>query len=177
MVWMNARAQERSVSDALMETEILDEALKRRVLPARPEDFSYKKSPFQNREALILSARFRVFPREPGEVRREAEELRRFREERGHFRAPSAGSVFKNDRSLGKPTGRIIDELGLRGLTVGGAQVSPWHGNFIINTGNATARDIRELVLTLIAAVHSRLGVTLEPEIRFAGDWGGDPAE
>jgi UDP-N-acetylmuramate dehydrogenase len=172
MVWMNARAMDRSVSDVLIETEILDESGERVPVPCTPEDFSYKKSPFQGRDTLILTARFRLGPRTAGDIRRETAEYRKLRTERGHFRAPSAGSAFKNNRALGRPTGQIIDELGLRGLRVGGAQVAPWHGNFIINTGGATARDIRELVDTVIAAVHSRLGVTLEPEILFVGDWG-----
>ena len=54
--------------------------------------------------------------------------------------------MFKNNRSFGKPSGKIIDEVGLRGFSVGDAQVAPWHGNFIINTGSATAMDVKKLV-------------------------------
>jgi UDP-N-acetylmuramate dehydrogenase len=75
--------------------------------------------------------------------------------------------VFKNNRAFGKPTGQIIDELGLRGLRSGGAEVAPWHGNIIINTGTATAADIRALVDELISRVHAARGITLEPEILF----------
>jgi UDP-N-acetylmuramate dehydrogenase len=171
MVWMNARALERSVSDTLIETEILHFSGERETLPRKAEDFSYKKSPFQGKEQLILSASFRLVPRPADEIRREAAANRRIREEKGHFRAPSAGSVFKNNRALGKPTGQIIDELSLRGLCVGGAQVAPWHGNFIINTGNATAKDIRDLVNEVQRRVFARLGAVLEPEILFVGDW------
>ena len=89
------------------------------------------------------------------------------RREKGHFNAPSAGSVFKNNRAFGKPSGMLVDEAGLKGLSVGGAQVAPWHGNFIINTGSARAADIRELVARVQRAVESRTGFMLEPEIIF----------
>jgi UDP-N-acetylmuramate dehydrogenase len=170
-VWMNARCYGKSLSDVLAETEILDEAGARLWIPARPGDFAYKKSPFQNRNVLILSARLALFPRPEGEIRREMAEHRRDREAKGHYRYPSAGSAFKNNRSFGKPTGQIIDELGLRGLCLGGAQVAPWHGNIIINTGNARASDIRALTEAVAARVKAALGFTLEPEILFVGDW------
>jgi UDP-N-acetylmuramate dehydrogenase len=169
-VWMNARCYEKSLSDVLAETEILDESGVRRWVPARPEDFGYKKSPFQNRKALILGARFALSPRSEGEIRREMEAHRRDREAKGHYRRPCAGSAFKNNRGFGKPTGQIIDELGLRGLAIGGAAVAPWHGNIIINTGNAQARDIRALAAEVSARVKAAKGLILEPEILFVGE-------
>jgi UDP-N-acetylmuramate dehydrogenase len=171
-VWMNARCGERSVSDALIGTEILDESGGRLFVPYKDGDFSYKKSPFQGRDVLILSAELRVRERDTEELRREAEALRRDRRAKGHFRAPSAGSAFKNNRAFGKPTGKIIDELGLRGFSVGGAAVAPWHGNIIINTGNASASDIRDLVNIVTEKVRTATGFVLEPEILFVGDWG-----
>ncbi|MDR2019973.1 MAG: UDP-N-acetylmuramate dehydrogenase [Treponema sp.] len=170
-VWMNARCYERSVSDLLMETRILDESLKSRTLPFEAADFGYKKSPFQNREVLILSAQFSLKPRLPEEIYREMADHRRDREEKGHYRFPSAGSAFKNNRAFGRPAGKIIDSLGLRGFTLGGAAVAPFHGNIIINTGTATAADIRALTEELIRRVKAALGISLEPEILFAGDW------
>jgi len=170
-VWMNARCYEKSVSDVLMETEILDENLKRQKIPFRAEDFSYKKSPFQGRNVLILSARFAVEPGKPVEIRREMAEHRRDREEKGHYRYPSAGSAFKNNRDFGEPTGKIIADLGLRGLASGGAQLAPWHGNIIINTGHARAVDIKNLMEELARRVKKEKGFELESEILFAGDW------
>jgi UDP-N-acetylmuramate dehydrogenase len=170
-VWMNARCYERSVSDVLLETEILDESLARLKIPFKAGDFGYKKSPFQERGGLILSARFRLRPGGGETTRRETEGRRRDREARGQYRFPSAGSAFKNNRDFGKPTGKIIDELGLRGFSAGGAQVAPWHGNFIINTGNAAAGDIRSLVEEVAARVKAATGFVLEPEILFVGDW------
>ena len=170
-VWMNARCFEKSVSDVLVETEILDETCKRKIIPFMTSDFSYKKSPFQGKENLILSACFALQLREPKEIRKEADSHRRDRKEKGHYRFPSAGSVFKNNRDFRKPTGKIIDELGLRGLTVGGAQIAPWHGNIVINTGGATAKDIKTLMDEVARRVKEDRGLDLASEVLFAGDW------
>jgi UDP-N-acetylmuramate dehydrogenase len=171
-VWMNARCYGKSLSDILLATEILDESLERTWIPFRGEDFSYKKSPFQSRDTLILAARLRLDPVSPAAAREEAAARRRDREAKGHYRFPSAGSAFKNDRAFGAPMGRIIDELGLRGLSLGGAAVAPYHGNIIINTGGASAADIRALADLVAAKVKAARGIAPEPEIRFVGDWG-----
>jgi len=186
-VWMNARCYEKSVSDALIETEILNEnreahnatqfpAHNATKFPAlkiafRAEDFSYKKSPFQGRDALILSARFSLRSGEPEKIMKVMAEHRRDREEKGHYRFPSAGSAFKNNRDFGVPTGKIIDELGLRGLRVGGAQVAPWHGNIVINTGNASGNDIKDLMGEVSRRVKEARGFDLESEVLFVGEW------
>ena len=169
-IWMNARCYDKSVSDALVETEILDEDCREQTIRFRPEDFSYKKSPFQGTKTLILSGRFSVQAREPEAIRQEMAVYRRDRTEKGHYRFPSAGSAFKNNRDFGDPTGRIIDRLGLRGFRVGGAQVAPWHGNIIINTGGATAADIKLLVAEVARRVKEELGFDLKSEILFIGE-------
>jgi UDP-N-acetylmuramate dehydrogenase len=193
-VWMNARCYEKSVSDVLTETEILAPegaggpapggapvfpggtaaftgVPARRIVPLAPADWGYKKSPFQGTAALILSARFALEPREGEEIRREMEARVRDRERKGHYRFPSAGSAFRNNRGFGRPAGQIIDELGLRGLAVGGAQVAPFHGNIVINPGGAKAADIRALMDEVAARVRAAAGLVLEPEILFVGEW------
>jgi UDP-N-acetylmuramate dehydrogenase len=161
--------------------ETLQPSQRRREAPGLPgslgslaliEGFGYKKSPFQDKNTLILGGRFAVHPRPVGEIRAEMAEHRRDREEKGHYRYPSAGSVFKNNRLFGMPTGKLIDNLGLRGLAVGDAQVAPWHGNIIINRGKASAGDIRNLVDLLITKVKDALGLDLETEVLFSGEWG-----
>ena len=170
-VWMNARCYEKSVSDVLMETRILDENFEIRPLLFDPAGFAYKKSPFQDRDVLILAARFALKKRSPREIREEMDFFRRDRESKGHYRYPSAGSAFKNNRDFGAPTGKIIDELGLRGFRIGGAQVAPWHGNIIINTGGASAEDIRSLIDFVRERARVERGIDLEPEILFSGSW------
>jgi UDP-N-acetylmuramate dehydrogenase len=169
-VWMNARCYERSISDVLVETEVLDPRGIRR-LARRAGDFGYKKSPFQGRRALILGAVLALNEGDAGKIRREMAEHLRDREQKGHYRYPSAGSAFKNNRAFGKPTGKIIDELGLRGFRVGEAQVACWHGNIVINRGGARAADIRALLDQVAARVREERGLELEREILLAGEW------
>ncbi|MDR2078121.1 MAG: UDP-N-acetylmuramate dehydrogenase [Treponema sp.] len=171
-LWMNARCYERSVSDLLTAAEYFDgDTGRREILEIRQEEFGYKKSPFQGKNRLILGGFFAVTPRPEGEIRAEMEEHRRDRKEKGHYRYPSAGSAFKNNRLSGAPTGKIIDQLGLRGLSEGDAQVAPWHVNIIINRGKARAEDIRRLVERIKLMVKEALGLDLETEILFTGDW------
>ena len=75
--------------------------------------------------------------------------------------------MFKNNHAFGKPTGQIVDELGLKGQTIGGAQIAPWHGNIIINRDNATSKDIKALVEFVKEQVKSKTGFDLEEEILF----------
>ena len=170
-VLMNARCYGKSVSDVLVNTEILDENQETQTIPFKNEDFAYKKSPFQNRDILILSAVFAVQRGDPQAISKEMAEYRQDREEKGHFRYPSAGSAFKNNPAFGAPTGKIIADLGLRSLSIGGAQIAPWHGNIIINTGNASANDVKMLMAETAKRVKEERGFDLENEVIFIGDW------
>jgi len=174
-VWMNARCYEREVADALESVESLDAAGRLRRRRLEPGAWGYKRSPFQSLDEVIVRATFRLAPGDPRTI---GDEMRRHRDDRvakGHFLHPCAGSVFKNDRSFGKPTGRLIDELGLKGLAVGGAQVAPYHGNIIVNLGGATSADVRALIERVEREVAARLGVRLEREVILVGDWKDSP--
>lgn len=87
---------------------------------------------------------------------------------RRHPNLPSAGSVFRN--LSGQPAGKIIEDLGCKGMAVGGAQVSPKHANFIVNTGNATAADILALIETVQKIVKDNQGIDLQPEVKIVGE-------
>jgi UDP-N-acetylmuramate dehydrogenase len=145
----------------------------------RKKEWGYKRSPFQpqnkryaelsDNRPIIASAMFKVEQGEAALIRKKMERRIADRTAKGHFKLPSAGSVFKNNHAFGKPSGQLIDEAGLRGLQIGGAQVAPWHGNFIVNTGSATAKEIVELIKTIQQQVKDKTGFELEPEIIFAG--------
>ena len=114
---------------------------------------------------IILSAKFFVTT---GFDSEKSEKCMNDRKEKGHFRAPSAGSAFKNDATHGIIAGKIIDECGLKGFSVGGAQIAPWHGNFIINPEQkATASDIKKLSDEVKKIVLDKKGIKLENEIIF----------
>lgn len=128
-------------------------------------DWGYKKSPFQTESKIILSAKFSV---SGGFDSAFSEKCISDRREKGHFRAPSAGSAFKNDPVHGIIAGKVIDECGLKGFSVGGAQIALWHGNFIINPEQkATAADIKNLSDEVKKIVFEKKGIQLENEIIF----------
>jgi len=173
-LWMNARAYEQDIAGVAIQADILDFSsteVKRHTVPINKSEFGYKKSPFQNQQCLILSVLFSLQTRDTNEIRCQMEKHRLDRSTKGHYRYPSAGSAFKNNHDFGKPTGQIIDELGLKGLSIGGAQIAPFHGNIIINTGNATAENIRDLLELTAAQVKNATGFILEPEILLVGEW------
>ena len=102
-----------------------------------------------------------------GTIKNQCEGFLKGREDRGHFKFPSAGSVFKNNHDFGKPSGKLIDEAGLRGYRIGGAQIAEFHGNFIVNTDGASAEDVKGLVNKAVETVKMKFGFVLEPEIIF----------
>jgi UDP-N-acetylmuramate dehydrogenase len=170
-VWMNARCFGSQLSDILAGTTILDERLETSYIPAETGGFGYKKSPFQDRSVTLLAAALSLRPGDRDVIAEKTAARRREREEKGHFRLPSAGSVFKNNPEHGQPAGKIIDGLGLRGARSGGAMIAPWHGNFIVNAGGATADDVKRLVTLAEERALQTLGVRLEREVIFVGDF------
>ena len=171
-VYMNARCFDKSISDILKSVFFLNmQTLKTETYLFSASDWDYKKSPFQKKDAVILRATFSLVKHD-AQKERIAEKCRTYiqqRVEKGHFEFPSAGSVFKNNRDFKSPSGKLIDECGLCGLKIGGAQIAPWHGNFIINTGNACAKDVRALVELIANEVKKQKGFELSPEIIFCG--------
>jgi len=176
-VWMNARCYGSEVSEVLFRVTYLDAALALQTLQvdlASGKDvngFAYKKSPFQGKPWVILDATFHLTPEDPAGLEEKIHQYREDRKKKGHYLAPSAGSVFKNDRAFGAPAGVILDRLGFKGLRIGDAEVSPLHANIILNRGTARARDIRTLIEQMQEAVQKAYGRTLEPEILFLGRW------
>jgi UDP-N-acetylmuramate dehydrogenase len=155
---------------------------------AAGEGWGYKRSPYQIGGAaagggappgeaageLVLEAGFRLTRLDDDGAARAAAAMRARRADReakGHYRLPSAGSVFKNDRSLGAPTGKLLDGLGLRGRSIGGAMVSPWHANIFVNSGGATASDMRALIDLARDEARKALGAELESEVLMVGEF------
>lgn len=177
-VYMNARCYEAEMADRLAWVEAAKAGpggveVERR--PLAPGEWAYKRSPYQPGGPaggdLVLKAAFRLRPGEPAAIEAAMRARRADREAKGHYRLPSAGSVFKNDRAIGRPTGKILDELGFRGRRVGGALVSEWHANIFVNSGGATASDMRALIESAQREVRARLGLEIEPEVVFVGDF------
>ena len=156
-VFMNARCYDVSISDRLKSVKYIlidDEKTEFTEYEYNPSDWDYKVSPFQqnpvsteiskNRK-IVLSSVFTLNYGIKKEIAAKTEEKVQDRILKGHFKAPSAGSTFKNNRAFGLPSGKLIEDAGLKGLCEGGAQVAPWHGNFVINRENASSAVFHSL--------------------------------
>jgi UDP-N-acetylmuramate dehydrogenase len=170
---MNAGTALGEAKDALLEAELVlpaapgDAAPTRRWLAAAELGLSYRRSELPE-GAIVTAARWRVSDGTPGMRERLAEVLA-YRKRTQPLTMPSCGSVFANPP--GDHAGRLIEAAGLKGRRVGGAQVSEQHANWIVNTGAATAADMRALMALCVAEVAARFGVTLRHEVRLLGDW------
>ena len=134
--------------------------------------FSYRHSRFQEQDEFILRACFTLKPGNPAEIRAKMDDFAQRRREKQPLEYPSAGSTFKRPAPAdGRPVyaAALIDQCGLKGLTVGGAQVSEKHAGFVINRGGASCRDILELIAQVRERVFRETGITLEPEVRCLG--------
>ena len=133
-------------------------------VPAEQCGFSYRRSAFSDGERVILGAKFQLEPDDPTAIRGRMDELARRRKEKQPLEYPSAGSMFK--RPQGHFAAALIEQCGLKGLTVGGAQVSEKHAGFVINRGGATCADVLALVDQVKERVLQQTGVELEMEVR-----------
>lgn len=137
-------------------------------LPARELEFGYRTSRPQREGWTVTRARFALEPGDPDTIRRLEEDYTARRQDKQPLDLPSAGSVFK--RPPGRYAGTLIEQSGCKGLRVGDAQVSPKHAGFIVNLGQASAKDVLELIRLVQKAVQAKAGVRLEPEIRIIGE-------
>lgn len=170
-VWMNARCYDGEIADRLLWVDAMDKGGKVHRLAMNPDEWDYKKSPFQNNDTTILRAAFRMNAGDPAGLRTAMMEKRDDRESKGHYRSPCAGSAFKNNRAFGAPSGALIDRCGLKGFRIGGASVSSWHGNIVINDKCAAAEDIRAVLKEVGKRVEESTGFRMEPEVLLVGDW------
>ena len=140
-----------------------------RTLTGEEMAFGYRRSLLTDHpEAVVLHAVFHLTPGDPYTIRSHMRELMDRRRNSQPLEWPSAGSTFK--RPEGYFAGTLIDQCGLKGLTVGGAQVSEKHAGFVINRGGATCADVEELIAQIQRQVLDRTGVTLEPEVKIIRD-------
>lgn len=165
-VYMNAGAYGGEMKDILTEVTFLDEAGEYRTLPAAGLSLSYRHSIFEDRPGtVIVGAVLTLTPGDPAAIRAAMEDYMSRRREKQPLEYGSAGSTFK--RPVGNYASALVDQCGLKGLSVGGAEVSRKHAGFIINRGGATAADVRELIAEVQRIVREKTGYTLECEIKY----------
>lgn len=162
---MNAGAYGGEMSRALRWVRVIDLTGRMEELTAEQCDLSYRHSAFSDGKRLILEAGFRLEQGNRETIRASMADMATRRKAKQPLEYPSAGSVFK--RPEGRFAAALIDACGLKGLTVGGAQVSEKHAGFIVNRGGATCADILELIEQVQSKVFDRTGVALELEIKI----------
>ena len=165
----NARYNYKSISDVLISTLAVHQKRGMKRFKARDIEFAYKHNPLVQEEWIICELTLEWKDNNPTAIQKRMNDIKQYRIHNHHFDYPSCGCIFKNDYKKNIQAGRLVDSLGLKGLTVGGAQVAPFHANFIINTGNATARDVLKLIEQVERTVFEKTGITLEREIRLFG--------
>jgi UDP-N-acetylmuramate dehydrogenase len=173
-LFMNARAYEGEFSaivSSVQALQIWGKRAHKTILKRDNLRFSYKQSVFQGKEYYVYSVHLLLASGDKNRIQLKSEQIRQKRQEAGQFVFPNAGCIFKNNYDVGIPTGRIIDELGLKGTRIGDAEVYRKHGNFIINRGSATAEDVHRLIRLLESRLEEHLGVRMEREINLIGPW------
>lgn len=171
-VWMNARCYGKEISEVLLRARGYTVQGSAWEYSYDPEDFAYKVSPFQNTARIITECEVSLCDEDAHTLWRTMMRNEMDRRSKGHYSAPCAGSVFKNNYAHGEPAGRILEKLGYKGMRVGGACVSHRHANIITTTPDARSRDVFELSERMREKAHRALHITLDREIILLGDQG-----
>lgn len=164
---MNAGAYGGEMKDVLTEVTVLTPEGTFLTLPVAELDLSYRHSIIPERGYLVVSAVLELHPGKAEEIRAVMEDLKEKRVSKQPLEYPSAGSTFK--RPEGYFAGKLIQDAGLSGFSVGDAQVSEKHCGFVINRGEATAADVADLIRKVQEQVYEKFQVKLEPEVRMLG--------
>ncbi|MDI6603747.1 MAG: UDP-N-acetylmuramate dehydrogenase [Thermoanaerobacteraceae bacterium] len=165
---MNAGAYGTEIKDVITKVEVIDSNGDIHILENGKMAFSYRNSIIQNDNLIAVRAWLRLHKEEYDVIKKRMNELNNMRKEKQPLEYPSAGSIFK--RPHGNYAGKLIQDAGLRGYSIGDAQVSEKHCGFIINKGNATAEDVLNLIKYIQNKVKEKFGVQLVPEVKIVGE-------
>ncbi len=165
---MNAGAYGKEIKDIIIETKCINKEGKIITFSKEEQDLVYRGSIFKNNEYIILETKLCLKKGNIRDIQNKMEEFLAQRNDKQPTQYPSAGSTFK--RGDGYITAKLIDECGLKGYTIGGAQISEKHAGFIINKGNATSKDILELIKYTKKRVYEKFNIKIEEEIEIIGE-------
>ena len=165
---MNAGAYGGEMKDIIKSVRLMDEEGNIFELKNEEMEFGYRKSILSKKDYIVLSAVFELQEGNYDEIKNYMRELTKSRVTKQPLNLPSAGSTFK--RPEGHFAAKLIEDSGLKGLTLGKAQVSDKHAGFVVNLGNAKAKDILDLIDVVKSTVYSKFGVMLEEEVKILGD-------
>lgn len=163
-IFMNAGAYKYDIASVVKSVTLLNEKYEVVTFTKEQMEFSYRHSICQDRlKLIVLEAEFELTAKDPNEIKAVLDKRKERRMASQPWNMPSAGSVFRNPET--KAAWQYIDECGLRGFEIGGAQVSPKHSNFIVNNGYASAKDIYDLIMLVQKTVFDKFGVNLKREV------------
>ncbi len=168
-IFMNAGAYGSEMKDIIVEVDVINNTGDVLTLNKQQLDLSYRHSILQEKSLIASRVKLKLAPGDREQIKAQMKKLNQQRQEKQPLEWPSAGSVFK--RPDGYYTGPLIEKAGLKGARVGDAQVSQKHAGFIINRGNATARDVIELIKKVQREVYQNSGIKLETEPRYIGEF------
>lgn len=168
-IFMNAGAYGGEFAQIVDSTVYLDEKFDEKVLKGAEHDFSYRTSIFQTAKkgGIILSAKLKLYEGNCDEINEKMKDYMNRRLTKQPLDLPSAGSVFR--RPENGYVGQMVEELGLKGYSIGGAQISEKHAGFIVNSGNASCEDVKNLIAYIQQKVKDRYGIELKTEVREVG--------
>lgn len=165
---MNAGAYGKEMKEIVKLVTYIDEEGNIKTEENEFMDFSYRHSRFKEKQEIIIGCTLQLEKENPDKIKEKMDEYKKLRIEKQPIDMPSAGSTFK--RGTNFISAQLIDEAGLKGYSIGGAQVSLKHAGFIVNTGNATAEDILNLIDYVIKVVYEKFGKILELEVEVIGE-------
>src|SRR6266576_5024141 len=165
-VYMNAGAHGAEFAEIVTEVTVMEAKGKVKQLPRKQISYKYRSSNLGT--VIVLEAKLALIEEPPAKLKELQGKLLRWRKAGTPFDQPCCGSVFKNPGGP-RTAGAVIDEAGLKGFTIGGAQVSALHANYIVNTGTATASDVLKLIEHVRKTVAKKMGVELELEVKVVG--------
>ena len=167
-VYMNAGAYDGEMAKVVTCVRVMDMQGKISELQASELDFAYRHTALQNSGWIVISVTVGLQPGEAESIKAKMDDFSQRRISKQPLELPSAGSMFK--RPVGYFAGTLIEQTGLKGYTVGGAQVSQKHAGFVVNVGGATAKDVLQLISDVQSKVFAAHGVRLEPEVLVLGE-------
>jgi UDP-N-acetylmuramate dehydrogenase len=173
-VFMNARAVDRSFSgiiDKVLALKVSRDTVDSAWLKNNDLNFSYKSSVFQKKKFIVYKVVFKLTKGSVHSIESNIRDNKALRKSKGQYLFPNAGCIFKNSRGIGMPTGKFIEELGLKGKRIGDAEIFEEHANFIINRGKASADDVFRLIKYIENKAQKIKAIKLEREINLVGDW------
>ncbi len=165
---MNAGAHGKEMKDIVVKTTYMDFEGNINTIDHIEQEFSYRKSIFATKKWIILETELELQYTNKEEIKLKMEEYASYRREKQPITYPNAGSTFKRGEDF--ITAKLIDDAGLKGYSIGGAKVSEKHAGFIINTGNATAEDVLNLITYITETVYKRFNKNIELEIEVIGE-------